>query len=321
MSRVLRYQESIIRFIKKNDYTDIIRGDKDLQSLIDEMQHEPGILFLTVMNSQCKKKKAKTPNGYYLASGINMLLLCAIIYDNLNYYEQTYSQTLIRNFISQVSIYFLQSYAENIETLENNIEDKKLDKIQKKMNTIIYKRISEIVSFENLDGQEKVHKTDIIKYKFKDDKMIDKYRKLKIVDKEKLLGYVERKYGNICQCAFLMGWLYGLSDDKMIGVLENMGVHLGMLIKLANDFSNIERDIKYVSAKNNSYNLIVNFGIHECFKLFDESKCKLLEGCITLDIYNFTIKEIIDNVEKKFDNYLKNTDLELASRYSSFSSQ
>ena len=299
MSRVIRYQESIIRFIKtKSGYTDIIKDDKDLPSLINEMQHEPGIIFLTVMNSQCKKRKTKTPNGYYLASGFNMLLLCAIIYDNLPYYEQTYNVSLIRNFINQVSIYFLQSYSENIETLENNIEEKKLNKIQNKVNAFIYKKISDIVLYEYLEGEDKVHKTDIIKYKFQEEKTIDKYRKLKIIDRDKLLGYVERKYGNICQCAFVMGWLYGSGDEKSIG--------------------NLERDIKY--SKNDSYNLIVNYGIHECFKLFDESKCKLLEGCITLDVYNFTLKEIIDNVEKKFDNYLKNTDLELVSRYSSFSS-
>jgi hypothetical protein len=87
---------------------------------------------------------------------------------------------------------------------------------------------------------------------------------------------------------------------------------------LSNDFRNLERDIE--SAEGSTVNLIANYGIHECFQLFDESKIKLLEGCLTLDVYNITIKEVIDHIEKKFDDKLKNTDLELASKYSSFSS-
>jgi hypothetical protein len=110
----------------------------------------------------------------------------------------------------------------------------------------------------------------------------------------------------------------GLGDEKMIRNFEKMGTHLGILIKLANDFQNLERDIE--TSDGVTYNLIANYGIHECFKLFDENKLKLLEGCLTLNVYNTTIKEVIDHIEKKFDDRLKNTDLELASKYSSFSS-
>ena len=83
-----------------------------------------------------------------------------------------------------------------------------------------------------------------------------------------------------------------------------------------NDFINIERDIEY--AKDISYNMIANFGIHHCFTIFFEHKEKLIKGCMELDIYSHTMKEIIDYIEKCFDKCLNNTDLELASMYSSF---
>ena len=177
----------------------------------------------------------------------------------------------------------------------------------------------DITKYEEFKADDKVHKTDIIKYKFNDKSLInEKYRKLNMMAKDKLIDYVERTYGSVCQCSFVLGWLLGFGDEKMVHNLERLGIHLGILIKLSNDFKNLERDI--INASTLSSNLIVNYGIHECFRLFDESKLKLLEGCLTLDIYNITIKEVIDHIEKNFDNHLKNTDLELVSRYSSFSS-
>jgi hypothetical protein len=52
--------------------------------------------------------------------------------------------------------------------------------------------------------------------------------------------------------------------------------------------------------------------------LFDEHKTQLIEGLMYLDLYNITIKEVMDNIEKKFDRYLENADLELQSKYTSF---
>lgn len=319
MSRISRYQESIVRFIKtKSSYPEIIKSYPSLESLINISQHEPAIIFLTIMHSQYKKKKQKTPNGYYMSSGIDIMLINTMINDNRIHFENIYGKDVVKNFNIKVPIYVLECLSQNMETLENSLDNQVVLQIQKKVNLFIYKKINEILKNETLEGNEKVHKTDIIKYRFTDKKIIDKYRKMKIIDKDKLISYVDRKYGYICQCAFMLGLLLGGGDEKMLNNMEKLGSYLGLLIKLSNDFSNIERDIK--ESNGSCYNLIINYGIHECFKLFDDNKIKLLEGCLTLDIYNITIKEIIDNIEKKFDTYLKNTDLELVSRYSSFSS-
>jgi geranylgeranyl pyrophosphate synthase len=194
-----------------------------------------------------------------------------------------------------------------------------LSKLHKKIQTFIVKKLLDIARHEEFKGDEKIHKTDVVRYRFSDKNVINnKYRKLQMIDKDKLIDYVERTYGSVCQCAFVCGWLLGFGDEKMINNLERLGTHLGLLIKLSTDFKNLERDLN--NATTTSTNLIINYGIHECFRLFDDSKIKLLEGCLTLDIYNITIKEVIDHIEKTFDNHLKNSDLELVSRYSSFSS-
>jgi geranylgeranyl pyrophosphate synthase len=163
-----------------------------------------------------------------------------------------------------------------------------------------------------------MHKTDIIKFKFDDfNATLDKYKKLKLVNKDTLIDHINKTYGATCQCAFVVGWLLGLGDHKMINNLERLGTHLGLLIKLANDFVNLERDIKYTEQR--SVNMLVNYGVHQSFDLFSDSKVKLIEGTMTFVIYNPTIKEVIYFIEKKFDMCLNNTELELDSKYSSFS--
>lgn len=321
MSRISRYQESLSRFIKtKSPYSEIIKPNNKIESLLDISEHEATIMLLTIFNGQKKKKKFKSHEPYSIASGIHLLMSIVMINDSLNYYKTLYGDAIIKNFISQAPAYVYECLSKNLETLENAMDKEKIPKLQSKIYSFFNKKMVNITKYEELKAHDKVHKTDIIKYKFNNKNIIElKYRKLKAIDKDVLVEYVERTYGATCQCALVLGWLLSVGEEKQINNFERLGTHLGLLIKLSNDFKNLERDI--MNADTCSYNLIVNCGIHECFALFDESKVKILEGCFTLNIYSTTVKEIIDHIEKTFDTYLKNTELELASKYTSFSTQ
>jgi hypothetical protein len=110
----------------------------------------------------------------------------------------------------------------------------------------------------------------------------------------------------------------GNDNQKVLNSIIDIGQNFGMLVKLTYDFSNLENNIK--SSGENSYNFVVNYGIHECFKIYDENKVKFLEGCIINDIYSSLIKELMEKIDKTYDKCLKNTELELQSQYSSFKS-
>ena len=319
MSRISRYQESISRFIKtKSPYSEIIKPSNNNELILSINEHESSILLLTIFNGQKKKKKFKSHESYNVASGIDLMMTMCMINDNLPYYKTTYGENQIKNLISQSPVYISECLSKNLETLENIIEKDKVFKMQTKLYSYFNKKLIGLTKVEDIKGTEKPHRTDIIKYKFDNKNIINlKYRKLKIVDKFVLLDYIDRTYGATCQCAFVLGWLLGLGEDKHVVSLEKMGSALGILIKLSHDFKNLERDITH--SETCSYNIIVNCGIHECFTMFDENKLKLLEGCFTLDVYSTTIKEIVDHIEKNFDTYLKNTELELNSKYTSFS--
>lgn len=321
-SRINKYQDSIIRFTKsKSCFSKFIKDNKILESIISDSDNLAPIILLTVTNNQNKKKGLKTHHGYYMASGIEMLMVMIHIIENKKYYEIKYGKSNIETIISELPIHVFKCLSQNMETLENLSDKDKKDtilKIYHKTLDYLYKKILLINQQNILTGTTKVKKTDIIKYNFSDKKIIDeKYKNLKRVDKDKLINYIDQKYGSIYQCSFYIGWLLGFGDEKLVNNFERLGSHLGLLVKLIRDLQYLERDID--NAVGCSSNMIINYGIHECFSLFYDSKLKLIEGAMILDIYTVTLKEILNHLEYRFNQFLSNTELELKSMYSSFS--
>jgi hypothetical protein len=316
MSRISRYQDSISKFIKsKSCYSQLIKDNKYIESILNLNNHISSIILLTILNNQYKKRKIKTSHGYYMAAGINLMMMMVYVGDNLKYFESLYGELNIRNFMIESPIHILGCLVQNIELLENIFDIQNVLKIEKKVTNYIYKKLLCLTKVEKFESERYTNKCDVMGYRFTNNISIEnKYRKIKRLDKNNLIDYVMNKYGSVCQCAFVIGWLFGSGDDKMIDKYEKIGNHLAMIIKLAIDFENLERDI--VNCNEYSLNLIINLGVYECFTLFDENKIKLLEYCFTLDIYTITIKEVIDYVERLFDQQLQNVDLDLKSQYS-----
>ena len=134
MSRISRYQDSVSRFIKtKSAYSEIIKNYNVLENIIKINDHASSIILLTVMNGQCKKRKIKAHHGYYIASGIDLMMTMVILNDNINYFKNRYGKILIKNFIKQAPMYINQSYIQNSDILEDIIEKDKIFKMQRKI--------------------------------------------------------------------------------------------------------------------------------------------------------------------------------------------
>lgn len=320
-SRINKYQDSVGKFTKsKSSFSKFIKDNKIIETILIDSDHLAPIILLTITNNQNKKKGLKTHHGYYMASAIEMMMVMVQMIDNRKFYENKYGKNNIDILINEIPLHAFECLAQNIETLENISNDKqdKILKICRKTLDYLSKKLIQVSQSNTLVGTINAKKTDIIKYKFADKNIInDKYKKLKRVDKDKLINYIDQKYGSVYQCAFYIGWLLGFGDEKVLNNFERLGSHLGLLVKLSRDFSNLEKDID--NAVGVSSNLIVNYGIHECFSLFSESKLKLIEGSMILDVYTITLKEILNHLESKFNQCLNKTELELKSMYSSFS--
>lgn len=326
MIRILRYQEHIVKFIKeKSVYKSLYTQDSNYEEFVNLNEHYLSIILLTVLNGLYGKKN-KTYHGYHLASGIDLWVNMLLIKDNPNYYNNKYGKEHIDNFINFVPIYLFETISQHIIHVtrsmdKDGIDQKSKQKLYKAYHTLtnyVQKKLLSTVEHVELKGTNKPVKTDIINYRFSNPEVLNKHKKIKVIDKDVMIDYVDKTYGTVCKCVFVMAWIMGFGSEDMIEDLERLGTHLGLMFKLANDFHNLERDLDTVGTM--STNLIINYGIHQCFSLFVSSKEKFLEGCITLGINDsITLKEVIDCIEKKFDDQIENTSLDLQSKYTSYS--
>ena len=317
MSKIAKFKENIYNFIiTKSCYANVI--DKDL--INDFMETELclfSIAIAGVFSAQIKKNKAKSYHILHVASAIILMTLYLAINENIKYYESKYGNKNIKNVINQSIIFIYSAISQNIKTMENATESEISLKIEKKVTTFLHDKLLTLTEILAPSKKLKMKKTDIIKYKFEDKNIIEeKYKKLSRIESDEILEYLNNKYGVIGQCSLVFPWIMGMgeSNPKTSQIISKLGTSLGILIKLTHDFSNLENDIK--NANETSYNFIVNCGIHESFSLYDEHKIKFVEGCMVNGIYNGIIKELVEVLETTYDNCLKNTELELASQYS-----
>jgi hypothetical protein len=277
------------------------------------------ILLLTIASNQYKKTNSKPPHAYYMATGIDTMSIIASLLNNEKYYINKYGDVFIVNFVKETTVNLLKCISQNMISFEDILEKENVIKIYHSITNYIYDKLVNLIRYEKMEGNTEAKKMDLIKYHFDDKNIInDKYKKIKKIDKDILLKYINDKYGSVAQCAFVIGWLLGLGDEKEIPKLEMLGQSFGIMLKISNDFENIERDLQ--NSDGLSYNLVVNYGIYESFSMFMDYKIKVFQDCLDINIFNITIKEVIDGMESKIDAVLKKTDMELKSDWSSFSS-
>jgi len=320
MSRISRYQDGILRYIKtKSIFAEMMEKDETFLHFITTNNHMTSILLLTILNGQFKKKKndrIKTHHGYYVASGIDVLSLIVDIFDNLTFYNEKYGEEKIKTYISTLieKVYFcLTTGLDSME--EDMTDDATLKNIYEHVTVYAKTQLSFINDKEKLEGTEKVKKTDVTTFKFDDIETLTKYKKLKRIDRDKLMEFIDKKYGALCRCSFVISWMLGLGDDKDIKLLEELGKYFGIMLKIVRDMENLENDIN--NAKIISTNFIVNYGIYESVVLFFDNKTEFIRGCMKLKIFSDTVKEIIDYLESKIDIGVNKAQIDMKSVYSS----
>lgn len=322
MSKIMKHKENIYNFITtKSCFNNLVNKDLVKDFLESEFCLFP-IALLSVFGAQVKKNKIKSYHTLHIASAIILMLLTVAINENKKMYEEKYGKNNIRKLLTQSTIFIFESITQNMVTLENSLGTENSSKIHKKISSILHEKLLLLAETNIKENNLKIKRTDIIKFKFNNKNIIEtNYKKIKRINKDELVNYLNDKYGSIGQCVFLFGWLLGMGTDsiKTIESITKTGNSFGLLVKLTCDFCNLENNIN--DADENSYNFLVNYGIHECFKLYDKNKVNFLEGCMLNEIYNSSIKELIEKIDKSYEKCLKNTDLELCSQYSSFVSE
>ncbi|ATZ80343.1 hypothetical protein BMW23_0285 [Bodo saltans virus] len=317
MSKIAKYKENMYNFLTtKSCFNNFL--DKDI--IRDFIETDFALFYVamgTIFSMQVKKNKIKSFHIMHISSAIFLMLLIVAINENTKYYEKKYGEKNIRNILNQATIFILESVMQNIKTMENALGSDNSNKMGQKINSFIHEKLLLLTECTIIDKKLKMKKTEITHYKFNEPSNLDKYKKLSRIENADIKKYIDDKYGTIGQCVVILSWLFGMNDNKKsFDSLLKVGSSLGTIIKLIRDFDNLENDIENTDRL--CYNYVVNCGIHECFSFYDDNKLKFIEGAMTNNLYNDTMMEITQCLEKKLENCLKKIPgLELESQYSS----
>jgi hypothetical protein len=321
MSRISRYQDSMNKFIKNKSCITTLEGNIRLtfNNVFDECDNMVPIILLTVMNSLSKKIKMSL-HGYYMGCGIELMMTIARLLDNKTHYQKKLGETSYNRLITKMSSKINICLSQNIEHIQSALTKEKAIKIFHTTLKILNNKLFDLMDEDNIERGDLIKRSDVLKYNFTEiDNPKEILHKIKRAKKDSLTSYIQRKFGSVCQTALILGWILGGGDEKMVSTLEKMGTNLGNIMKISYDFKNLERDLKTEGDTTNNY--IINCGIQDGFELFIESKIKFIEGCITLDIYTNTVKEVIDVVETRVELFIDNTVADMKSQYTVFNSK
>lgn len=326
MSRISRYQDTVDRFLRtkscisKNNIDNIEFIEKN----IEKNEHICAVLLLTILNSHAKKNNLKI-HGYFIACGLDILYSIVDLLNNRTYSEELYGKDKIKNICTEFTACVYKSLAENIDAIKLDMKQHTL-KINLFCFNYLNSKIYDILKYDNLLSSKKMIKSDILTLKYKnEDAVKNKLKKMFVLDKDIVMKKIETTYGYTCQCALVLGSIMGgvnLNDINydqtkiMIITLEQLGIYLGNMLKICRDYDNIENDI--LIANKTTSNIVVNIGLEESFIIFMESKTLFISGCLSLGIYSNTTKEIIDLIENKIDKCIVDANIDMKSKYSSF---
>lgn len=314
-TRFALYQNSIKKFISNQSVIANYQFKEQLVKIMENSEFILPITLLTIMNGQQKKNKIKLVHGYEMATGIELLIILTnllklkkkiIIPKKLNI-SDTVIDSLHTSLVSLLNL----SFSNNIAAITPHHEPNDIIKIftigTEQINEKTNKIVSAIMTLEFPDNIKTITKTDLKSFHFKNTSVTEQLQKIKILPREFILKYTIETYGNICKLALFLGWIFGGSAHDMINNLDRLGYHLGLLLKIAYDFENIDNDIELCLQNRPSLNYVINVGLQESFELFDESKKKFNEGLLTLEITSPTIKEFVDILEKKVNNAIEHS--------------
>lgn len=321
MSRLGRYRESLNKFIKDRSllsdpqiptemypiiYAEIKRCDLTLP-----------ILFLTMMNSQNKKKHI-TMQGYYAATSVLFSFALLNIIEDKERLIKQYDNECYNYLCMFFSLASNKSLCQNLEVIKNSLSVEST-KIYTNIMNIYHDNINHTNILNNYKFEISDNKcnNELLKWYVYDTNNQDDFIQISQIKQESFINYINKKFGSLCEMAFTISWTLGCGDEKELIKIKKLSKYFSIMYKLSYDFSNLNDDIKNISGNNLSRNYIINYGLQDSYELFLYNKQKFIEESMTLDIFSNTVREIVNYIEKKVDDVIDKTSPDLKSNFSS----
>ena len=316
MSRLAKYRESIERFMKNNKHLN--ESKINIEDYFKNSDFFLPIVLLTTLNSQNKKFHVST-QGYQVASSI---VIINILMDN--------------SFSTENTIFLLSCVTkllkDNLDNVKDVVPSKKIGGIfvnaLKIYNDYLFSKI--VLPRDNyIETQDGELNDEVSKWYLKDDSIIESFNNVLPISPESFDIFLKNTICSLCNIVFGLGWILGCGDELKLDKIEKISNNFGIIYKLSHDFENLDHDSKHfhslssnqdsgkqVSGKQVSYNFIINYGFDKAYEKFMDSKYKLIEELMNLDINTSTIKEIINSIEHKVDLVIDETSPDIKSNYS-----
>jgi len=323
MSRLLKYKESINKFIKERSLIadKYENTNQELNKYIYELRDTDlllSIIFLTIMNSQNKKNNILL-QGYYGASCIEFLKIIINLIDNKQKFINKYDINIYYKIINYLSICSIYTINQNIESIKSSISKEKLADIFLNINEVYNNSVNynNILSEINIIYSDEKPNNNLIKWYIKDNILLkNKFIKIKKIKKEIYMEYLNKKIIKLSELTFSIAWILGCGNIDDLNKIKKLGTHFGYIYKLTIDFNTLEDELLNLDNEY-SLNYIINYGLQEAYEEFMNHKQKFIEDAMMLDVYSITIKELLSYIENRVDIIIDQTSPDIRSTYSS----
>jgi len=324
MSRINSYRDNLTKNLNKI----LINVNPKTKDLICESLKKYNfiipIITLSTLNIFNKKYKHDI-HGYYLA-----LIICLLEVLCLNPTISKDIEIEINNLIDDLISSNSSIIKMNIEK-ESDVYQYLMSKMNGKQKEIVnpkdFTETINKISYE-INGYKKIinnipkftfvrNTLHTVNYNFINEEMKTKLKNLKKIQPNEIINYVKESFCSLCRLSIVLSSLIG-TDDYDLVKYEKLGKFLGLFIHLGYDFINYETDIEKATLY--SDNLIINLGIQKSFELFNKSKEKLVEKCLSNNLYSSTIKDIINNISKNVNEFIERSNVSLGDTISNASS-
>lgn len=317
MSRISRYRNSVERFIENRSCLSELDGtvwDKTIKDQIKDSDYTLPILMLTLFNSLQKKNNISF-QGYHAASGIEFLHTTVKIINKSHNDKGCYQLAGVLISLSNRAIF------NNVDVVKRYLSNDKVTKMCSNLATVVDNKVGfrglmcNIDIEQNKDGM----KTDIDRYlhKHSTNDIAKCYGKIKRINKKCLDKLLSTRICSVAELAVSVAWLLGGGSDDQLGKIRKMGKSFGLMYQIAQDFDNLEVDIKNIGEDGITMNYVANCGFQYSYEIFLENRQKFIEDAMMVDMFTTTLKEMVDNIETKVDMIIDATSPDIKSMYSS----
>ena len=319
MNRIDKYQESIRKFITTRSCVSNNEDDEFkrlIHHLVTTSDMYGGILLLTAVNAQNKRNRINV-HGYDAAAAVEFLSYLIRVKGDLVKHAE-YANLSKDDVACKLYSIVLKSVISSTEVAKRALSDNdKYMRIYSQCMTIVANDVPDLSNYEKATKTPTVNDNIYRFYFNKDPELQKKYTSLQLYNHNSLLNRYMASHCRIFQTAISLGWLITGGAEKEIAAVSKVGTLFGLVYRLGRDFEMVDEDLDDACNGNlKTDNYLINCGLQKAYDDYIVFKQQLITLLMTHDLFSKTIREMMDEIDRKVDTFIENSHPDVKSSYS-----